>query len=136
MPTPRRVLRLVLPAFSALVLFGAFDADASIQRELDELVALVESGDVDISDVTMSKRRVQYSVIIPVKGKKERKQVRYARLRLLLEGDRLHIYQTEGWPTHRRREDFAGSITELWIYDPQRITYIFKDGLLIETRRN
>ena len=136
MPTPRRVLRLVLPAFSALVLFGAFDADASIQRELDKLVASVESGDVDVEDVTISKRRVQYTVTIPVKGKKERKQVRYARLKLLLEGDRLQVYRTKGWPTHRRREDYAGSVTELWIYDAQRMTYIFKEGRLIETRRN
>jgi len=136
MPTPRRVLRLVLPAFSALVFFVAFDANASIRRELDELMARVESGDVDIDDVHMSTRRVQYSVTIPVEGKKERKQVRYARLKLLLAGDQLHVYQSEGWPTHRHREDYAGVITELWTYDARHITYIFADGRLIETRRN
>jgi hypothetical protein len=130
------VFRLVLPAFSALLILTALDADASIRRELDELMGLVEAGQVDVADVTMTTRLVQYAVTIPVHGAKERKQVRYARLRLLLDGDRLHVYRREGWPTARHLEDYAGSVTELWTYDDRHITYIFKDGQLIETRRD
>lgn len=136
MPLPRRVLRLVLPTVAACLLLGAVDADASIRRELDELLGLVESDDVLVEELTMTKRLVRYTVTIPVDSAKERKQVRYARLRLLLEGDRLEVYRYEGWPTARRREDYAGSVTELWTYDDRHITYIFKDGKLVETRRD
>lgn len=136
MPAPRRVFRLVLPAFSAVLFLGTPDADASIRRELDEMLERVGVGEVDPGEVTMTTRLVQYTVTVPVHSAKERKQVRYARLRLLLEGDRLGVYRHEGWPTARRREDYAGSVTEVWIYDDQHITYIFKDGKLIETRRD
>lgn len=136
MPLPRRVLRLVLPTVAACLLLGAFDADASIRRELDELLGLVESDDVVVEELTMTTRLVRYTVSIPVDSAKERKQVRYARLLLLLDGDRLHVYRTEGWPTARRRVDFAGSVTEHWIYDDKHITYVFQGDRLIETLRD
>ena len=135
MPKPRRVLRFVLPAAAALLLFAALDAaQASIRRELDEMMAHVESGDVDADRVHLSKRQVRYTVTIDVTSAKERKQVRYARLRLLLDGDRLAVYRLEGWPTHRRYESYAGSLTELWLYDDKDVTYVFQDGRLIDTR--
>ena len=87
-----------------------------------------------MDDVSLGKRQVQYTVTIDVRGAKERKQVRYARWHLLLSGDRLTVYQREGWPTHRRLEDYAGSKTELWLYDDKHVTYIFKDGNLVGTR--
>lgn len=136
MPLPRRVLRLVLPTFVACLLFGALDANASIRRELDELMGLVESGNVHVEDVTMTKRLVRYTVTISVDSAKERKQVRYARLRLLLDGDRAQVYRTEGWPTARRRVDYAGRVTEHWIYDDKHITYVFQGDRLIETHRD
>ncbi len=135
MPGPRRVLRFVLPAAAALLLFAALDAaQASIRRELDEMMAHVEAGEVDADRVHLSKRQVRYTVTIDVTSAKERKQVRYARLRLLLDGDRLAVYRLEGWPTHRRYESYAGSQTELWLYDDKDVTYVFQDGRLIDTR--
>ena len=113
---------------------AATNADASIRRELDALLEHVEAGSVDADRVHMSTRQVRYSVTIDVGSAKERKQVRYARLHLLLDGDRLAVYRREGWPTHRRLEDYAGSVTELWLYDDRDITYVFKDGRLIGTR--
>ncbi len=134
MSVPRRVLRLVLP-FCALALLASIDADASIRDDLDELMGLVEAGEVDADDVTMSKRRVTYgSVQIDVHGAQERKQVRYARLRLLLSGDRQAVYRALGWPTHRRLESYAGATTELWHYDGKSLTYVFEDGMLTGTR--
>ena len=53
MSVPRKALRLVLPAFATLLLLWVLDAEASIRCELDELMGLVESGQVDVEDVTI-----------------------------------------------------------------------------------
>jgi hypothetical protein len=115
-------------------LVGAFDAEASILKELEEAIQLVESGTVDRDDVTLTKRVVEVAVKVSVRGPKERKQVRYARWRLLLEGDQRTVFQSEGWPTYRLREDYAGSATELWTYADRKITYVFQGNRLVKTQ--
>ena len=127
-----RPLRLILPLFAAAFFFaGSFDARASLLRELDEAIALVEAGD---ASVKLGKRRVEITTVVyPVKGEQERKQVRYARWRLLLDGDRRTVYDNEGWPTYRTREDFAGAVTERWTYPEQHRTYVFEGDRLVRT---
>jgi hypothetical protein len=135
MSVPSRALRLILPGFAAcLLLLGSIDSEASILKELEEAIQLVESGAVDRDDVTMTKRVVEVAVKVPVKGAKERKQVRYARWHLLLDGDQRAIYKREGWPTYRLRESYAGSVTEQWTYADKKVTYVFQGNRLVDTR--
>ncbi len=127
-----RPLPLFLSVYAAALLYsGLFAAEASLLQELDEAIALVEAGE---GSVTLSKRRVEITTVVyPVKGEQERKQVRYARWRLLLDGDRRAVYDKEGWPTYKTREDFAGSVTERWTYPEQHRTYVFEGDRLVRT---
>jgi hypothetical protein len=88
---------------------------------------------VKVDDVKLTKRVVQVVVKVPVKGKQERKQVRYARWHLLVDGDQRQVYEKEGWPTYRHREDYAGVVTERWTYADRHITYVFEGNRLVDT---
>jgi hypothetical protein len=127
-----RPSRHVVPALAAAFLAsGFFAAEASLLRELEEAIALVEAGE---ASVALSKRRVEITTVVyPVKGEQERKQVRYARWRLLLDGDRRDVYDRQGWPTYRTRESFAGSVTERWTYPEHHRTYVFEGDRLVRT---
>jgi len=124
-----RPSRHVVPAFAAAFLVsGFFAAEASLLREFEEAIALAEAGE---ASVALSKRRVEITTVVyPVKGEQERKQVRYARWRLLLDGDRRDVYDSQGWPTSRTRVNFAGSVTERWTYPEQHRTYVFEGDRL------
>ena len=69
-----------------------------------------------------------------VKGQRERRQVRAARWRQSLSGDRLEVYDQEGFPVYRHYESYAGIRSEHWTYRENRVTYVFKAGELIQTR--
>jgi hypothetical protein len=70
-----------------------------------------------------------------VRGKKGRKYIRHFLLRKNLTGDKKLIYETYGWTPHRLRIDFAGRVTERWIYYTEGRYFEFDDeGNLIEER--
>lgn len=134
MSVPTKALRLLLPGIAAAALgFGAIDAESSILEELQAAISLVDAGVVDVDDVKLTKRVVEVVVKVPIKGKQERKQVRYARWYLQLDGDQRQVYEREGWPTYRHREDYAGVVTERWSYADAHITYVFKGNQLVDT---
>jgi hypothetical protein len=134
-------VRPLLPSLAvAAILFGAVDAEASLLLELDRVVALARNGEVE--NVELTKRQVEFTVrvdetdvrvVYSVHGKQERKQVRYANLRLQLAGDRQAVYADRGWPTYRTLEDSAGTRTERWTYADEKITFVFAGDRLLRT---
>lgn len=120
------------------VVFGAFGAEASLQRQLDRVVDLAKAGKAE--RVEFRKRQVEVTMRLGatdvrlaygVHGKQERKQVRYANLRLRLAGDRQAVFDSRGWPTYRTLEDYAGQRTERWTYADEKITYVFAGDRLL-----
>jgi len=77
---------------------------------------------------------IQPGVFVTVHGARERRMVRYARWIQLLEGDRLAVFEKEGYPLYRHYELDAGRRTEHWTYPKKKITYVFEDGRLLGTR--
>ena len=74
-------------------------------------------------------------VYVHVKGSRERRMVRFARWNQGLDGDRLRVYETEGYPFYRHYDLYAGTRTEVWSYRTKGITYVFSsEGNLLETR--
>ena len=73
---------------------------------------------------------------VAVHGAKERRQVRFARWVDSLSGDRLAVYQAEGFPRHRLLSNTGGVRTETWRYPDGGRLYVFRDGTLIEARSN
>lgn len=70
-----------------------------------------------------------------VRGKKGRKYIRHFLLQKNLTGDKKRIFDEYGWTPHRLRFDFAGRITERWIYYPEGLYFLFDNqGNLIEER--
>lgn len=70
-----------------------------------------------------------------VRGEKGRKYIRHFLLQKNLTGDKKKIYDEYGWTPHRLRFDFAGRITERWIYYTEGLYFLFDDqGNLIEER--
>lgn len=77
---------------------------------------------------------IQPGVFVTVHGPRERRMVRYARWIQLLTGDRLAVFEAEGYPLYRHFELYAGERTEHWTYPEKGITYIFEDGVLKRTQ--
>jgi len=120
-------------AVAASLLVAPAASPQSILDQLEELYAAIE-GD-PTADLSLNKNFVEATVFIPVHGAKGRKQVRRALWLLLLGEDRLRVYEQEGFPRHRYRENYAGHTRELWNYPDSRTTYIFNEsGNLIDTR--
>lgn len=70
-----------------------------------------------------------------VRGKKGRKYIRHFLLRKNLTGDKKQVYETYGWTPHRLRINFAGRVTERWIYYTDGRYFEFDDdGNLVEER--
>lgn len=70
---------------------------------------------------------------VAVRGSRERRQVRFARLIEGLDGDRLEVFQREGFPTFRHQENFGGEVTTHWSYLKSGVTYIFRGDDLVRT---
>jgi hypothetical protein len=77
---------------------------------------------------------IQPGIFVAVKGSRDRRLVRYARWVQLLDGDRLAVYEEEGYPVYRHYVREMGTRTEIWNYREKGISYVFRDGNLIETR--
>lgn len=78
---------------------------------------------------------VMPDVYVRVKGKRGRRMARFARWNQGLDGDRLLVYMTEGYPYYRHYLNDAGVRTEHWSYRERGVSYIFsRDGRLLETR--
>ena len=135
-PDKAQGLGLACLAVLAISIAAAPSAQASILEELREMTRLEAAGALDRNDVSMTKRVVEYTVRIPVHGMQERKQVRYAHWRMLLDGDREQAYEEYGWPTHRLQVDEMGGVTEHWIYDALQVRLIFRNDRLVERRRS
>lgn len=74
-------------------------------------------------------------VYVHLKGKRARRMARFARWNQGLQGDRLEVYETDGYPYYRHYELNGDVRTEVWSYREKGITYVFSsDGALIETR--
>jgi hypothetical protein len=69
-----------------------------------------------------------------VKGAKERRAQRFARLIRSFKGDRKAIYEQHGFPSSRsRREESDGRIAEHWQYESKRLHFVFIGDTLIRT---
>ena len=136
-----KTIRLAIPGIVvASLAFGAIDADAALQRQLDRVVSLAEAGKLE--SVQLTTRRVSLTMRIGgkevqvdhgVHGARERKQVRLANLRLQLAGDRAAVFERLGRPAYRVRQDYAGSVQEHWTYVEHHLTYIFEGDRLLRT---
>lgn len=71
-------------------------------------------------------------VRMAVKGERERRQVRYARLVNSWSADQQSVAATAGFPYHRFRELAGSRLTETWFYPDQNLQYVFdRRGRLI-----
>ena len=79
---------------------------------------------------------IDEGVWIAVKGMRERRQVRFARLVQMWSKDQKKVALKQGWPNFRWREDYAGHQTEIWSYPEADKEYVFdvETGLLIDKR--
>jgi len=136
----KTILLLTPGIFVATLAFGAIDADAALQRQLDRVVSLAEAGKLE--NVQLTTRQVSLTMKIGgtevqvehgVHGARERKQVRLANLRLQLAGDRAAVFESLGRPAYRVREDYAGSVQERWTYVEQHLIYVFEGDRLVRT---
>jgi hypothetical protein len=75
----------------------------------------------------MSKHYVEVDegVWMAVKGSRERRQVRFARLMESWSEDQQKVAATLGFPSFRWREDYAGDVTEIWSYPAADREFIF-----------
>ena len=97
---------------------------------------IVVHRDAPLDGLILEKHRVQVApgVVLGVHGKRARKNVRFARLRLGYEGDKRTVYAERGWPRYRHRENDQDIITEFWTYPEAHITYVFRGNELIRTQ--
>jgi hypothetical protein len=92
------------------------------------------------SGLTLGKHYVEVSpgIWVPVKGERERRNVRFARLVAFWSDDQKSVAIDEGFPHHRWRELYDGHNTETWFYPDVNRQYIFdveSGGLIKSTRR-
>jgi hypothetical protein len=89
-------------------------------------------------DTRISKHYVEVDngIWMAVKGSRERRQVRFARLIETWSLDQQKIAAKLGFPSFRFREDYAGVITEIWSYPGADKEYVFSvpSGRLVEKR--
>jgi hypothetical protein len=89
-------------------------------------------------DTTISKHYVEVDngIWMAVKGSRERRQVRFARLIETWSLDQQKVAQKLGFPMYRYREDYAGVTTEIWSYPGADREYVFSvpAGRLVDKR--
>jgi hypothetical protein len=74
---------------------------------------------------------VEPGVFVAVKGARERRQVRFARLINMFGDDRLEVYERMGFPPFRHFEQAGGARTEHWAYPDKQVTYVFRGNDLV-----
>jgi len=91
------------------------------------------------SGLTLGKHYVEVSpgIWVPVKGERERRNVRFARLVAFWSDDQKDVAVDEGFPHHRWRDLYDGHFTETWFYPDVNRQYVFdvESGGLIKTTR-
>jgi Ni/Co efflux regulator RcnB len=87
------------------------------------------------SEPPASYAEIMPGVYVHLKGKRARRMARFARWNQGLDGDRLEVYRTVGYPYYRHYELNGYERTEHWSYREKGITYVFSsEGRLLETR--
>jgi hypothetical protein len=79
---------------------------------------------------------VEDGVWVAVKGRRERRQVRFARLPETWSLDQQKVASQYGWPVYRVREDASGQVTETWSYPDHDVEFVFAvpSGTLVDTK--
>ena len=73
--------------------------------------------------------------VVPGKGMKGRRHLRYTYYIENLRNDKLAVYEEYGYAVHRLREYAYGRITERWTYYELGLEFVFdEDSILIDTR--
>ena len=106
----------------------------SILTQIDQAIRLEEKTTPSRPVLYKRSLLIEEQVLMAVKGKRERRQVRAARWRRSLTGDRLEVYLREGFPLYRHFESDSGVRTEHWTYRQKGVSYVFKAGELIQPR--
>jgi len=122
-------------ALVATVTFAAAASAGSILPQIRTARSLTALGLSEEPVLRKHYVEVAPGVYQAVKGERERRQIRFARWKAMLDGDRARIYETHGHPVFRHQELTAGILREFWTYPEQRWTYVFEGGRLVDTRR-
>jgi hypothetical protein len=89
--------------------------------------------------LTLGKHYVEVSpgVWLAVKGERERRNVRFARLVAFWSLEQKSVAADEGFPHHRWRELYDGRNTETWFYPDRNRQYVFDvdSGKLLKKSR-
>jgi hypothetical protein len=123
--TRRSAARALLPALalaSVLAVGGAaVPAAASVLPAVD---AAGKAG------TTLGKHYVEVSpgVWVVVKGERERRQVRFARLVAFWSPDQKMVAENKGFPHHRWRNLEGDRLTETWFYPETNKQFVFDSG--------
>lgn len=125
--------RAAAVAAALVILSCPIASRASILPQIKEAEALKAKMGSSLTTPVLSKHyvEVQKGVFVAVKGARERRQVRFARLVEAWQGDRRAVYEREGFPTFRYRELEAGVTTEHWTYPGKQVTYTFQGDRLL-----
>ena len=139
-------LVIVLSAFLAMGAFVATPAIAQSSGEEEEAYVEVPpqpEGQLAKPDAQIRKRysdprgafaEIMPDVYVKLKGKRARRMARFARWNQGLDGDRLAVYISEGYPYYRHYVNYGGVRTEVWNYRQKGISYVFsREGDLLET---
>jgi hypothetical protein len=109
---------------------------APIAASANSILPAIESAKTRDGAVMKHYVEIDKGVWIAVKGMRERRQVRFARLVQMWSKDQQKVALKQGWPNFRWREDYAGHVTEVWSYPEVDKEYVFdvETGALIDKR--
>lgn len=89
--------------------------------------------------LTLGKHYVEVApgIWVAVKGERERRNVRFARLVAFWSEDQKLVANEQGFPVHRWRDQYDARLTETWFYPDQNRQYVFDvaSGALIKSTR-
>jgi hypothetical protein len=125
--------RAATAAVALVILSCPTASRASILPQIREAEALGTEMGSSLTTPTLRKHYVEVKegIFVAVKGARERRQVRFARLIDSFGGDRREVYERQGFPVFRYRERAAGVETEHWTYPGKQVTYTFQGDRLI-----
>jgi hypothetical protein len=124
-------LPLVLAAGTALSLVLAPG-----EAGANSILPAIESARTEGGQVMKHYVEVDDGVWVAVKGMRERRQVRFARLVRMWSKDQQKVALKQGWPSFRWREDYAGRVSEVWSYPEADREFVFdvETGRLMDKR--
>jgi hypothetical protein len=120
-------------AVAVVVLSSAVPSRASILPQIQKAETLQEEAGAALNTPALREHYVEVDpgVFVAVKGARERRQVRFARLISMFEGARREVYERKGFPTFRHFERVGGARTEHWSYPDDHVTYVFRGNDLV-----